>query len=161
MLLNRSWRWFPVHHNCTRSRRHRGTGLNLLNTGPHALSVLPNLKHLPHSLIITRLASIMGSKKMRVSLVGLGFGAEFIPIYQAHPLAEIRFGQFLWQGLTHILCPKSRSICQRTESKLNEIGDQFNIAQRHTSFEDVLADPEVQLSYDAVSDSVHNAVPTC
>ena len=33
----------------------------------------------------------MGDKKMRVSLVGLGFGAEFIPIYQAHPLAEIRF----------------------------------------------------------------------
>ena len=35
---------------------------------------------------------------------------------------------------------------------MNEIGDQFNIAQRHTSFEDVLADPEVQLPY-------HPAIP--
>ena len=56
----------------------------------------------------------MSDKKMKVSIVGLGFGAEFIPIYQAHANAEIH------------------SICQRTESKLNEIGDQFNIERRHT-----------------------------
>ena len=29
------------------------------------------------------------SKKVRVAIVGLGFGAEFIPIYQAHPNAEM------------------------------------------------------------------------
>ena len=85
--------------------------------------------------------NIMGSKKMRVSLVGLGFGAEFIPIYQAHPLAEIRL---LSHSTSDTPPASSRSICQRTESKLNEIGDQFNIARRHTNFEDVLADPEVQ-----------------
>ena len=28
-------------------------------------------------------------KKVRVAIVGLGFGAEFIPIYQAHPNAEM------------------------------------------------------------------------
>ena len=28
-------------------------------------------------------------KKIRVAIVGLGFGAEFIPIYQAHPHAEM------------------------------------------------------------------------
>ena len=28
-------------------------------------------------------------KKIRVAIVGLGFGAEFIPIYQAHPDAEM------------------------------------------------------------------------
>ena len=28
-------------------------------------------------------------KKVRVAIVGLGFGAEFIPIYQAHPNAEL------------------------------------------------------------------------
>ena len=28
-------------------------------------------------------------KKIRVAIVGLGFGAEFIPIYQAHPNAEM------------------------------------------------------------------------
>ncbi len=28
-------------------------------------------------------------KKIRVAIVGLGFGAEFIPIYQRHPNAEM------------------------------------------------------------------------
>ena len=31
----------------------------------------------------------MADKKIRVAIVGLGFGAEFIPIYQAHPNAEM------------------------------------------------------------------------
>ena len=67
----------------------------------------------------------MSDVKKKVAIIGLGFGAEFIPIYQAHLNAEIH------------------SICQRTESKLNEIGDQFNIERRHTSYDEVLADPEV------------------
>ena len=67
----------------------------------------------------------MSDTKKKVAIIGLGFGAEFIPIYQAHLNAEIH------------------SICQRTESKLNEIGDQFNIERRHTSYDEVLADPEV------------------
>ena len=52
----------------------------------------PSLKKIIHVLVClsSKEALIMGSMKMRVSLVGLGFGAEFIPIYQAHPLAEIR-----------------------------------------------------------------------
>ena len=28
-------------------------------------------------------------RKIRVAIIGLGFGAEFIPIYQAHPNAEM------------------------------------------------------------------------
>ena len=28
-------------------------------------------------------------EKVKVAMVGLGFGAEFIPIYQAHPNAEV------------------------------------------------------------------------
>jgi predicted dehydrogenase len=67
----------------------------------------------------------MSDSKLKVAIIGLGFGAEFIPIYQAHAGAEIH------------------SICQRTESKLNEIGDQFDIERRHTSYDEVLADPEV------------------
>jgi predicted dehydrogenase len=31
----------------------------------------------------------MADKKIRVAIVGLGFGAEFIPIYQRHPNAEM------------------------------------------------------------------------
>ena len=58
-------------------------------------------------------------------MVGLGFGAEFIPIYQAHPDAEVH------------------AICRRNEKELNLVGDRFGINQRYTKFEDVLRDPNV------------------
>src|SRR5215831_4920093 len=64
-------------------------------------------------------------KKVNVAIVGLGFGAEFIPIYQRHPHANMY------------------AICQRTEKKLNEVGDAFKIAKRYTKFEDVLKDKDV------------------
>ena len=64
-------------------------------------------------------------KTLNIALVGLGFGAEFIPIYQRHPNAVMY------------------AICQRTESKLNEIGDAFGIDVRYTSYDDLLADPDV------------------
>ena len=66
-----------------------------------------------------------GGSRSRVAMVGLGFGAEFIPIYQAHPLGEVT------------------AICQRNEDKLNKIGDQFGIGTRYTKYDDVLADPNV------------------
>jgi predicted dehydrogenase len=65
------------------------------------------------------------SKPVKVAMVGLGFGAEFIPIYQAHPDAEVY------------------AICQRNPEHLKKIGDRFGIATRYTSFEDVLKDPQV------------------
>lgn len=64
-------------------------------------------------------------EKARVGLIGLGFGAEFIPIYQAHPQAEIA------------------AICQRSKKKLDEIGDRFKIATRYTDYREVLSDPNV------------------
>jgi len=63
--------------------------------------------------------------KMRVAIIGLGFGAEFIPIYKRHPQAEIT------------------AICQRDPNKLKQIGDAFGIEKRYTQFEDVLADKNV------------------
>lgn len=63
--------------------------------------------------------------KVNVAIVGLGFGAEFIPIYQRHPHANMY------------------AICQRNEKKLNEIGDAFKVAKRYSKFEDVLADKDV------------------
>src|SRR5690625_8051541 len=65
--------------------------------------------------------------KLRVGLVGLGFGAEFIPIYQAHPNAEVA------------------ALCQRNEASLNELGDKYNVpaSGRYTAYEDMLADPNV------------------
>ena len=62
---------------------------------------------------------------VNVAMVGLGFGAEFLPIYQAHPHAAVR------------------AICRRDEAKLNACGDRFGVGTRYTKYEDVLADPAV------------------
>lgn len=75
------------------------------------------------------------SKPVQIALVGLGFGAEFLPIYLDHPDAEIA------------------AICQRNVEKLNKVGDQFGIPQdkRYTSYEELLNDPEI--------DAVHINTP--
>lgn len=65
------------------------------------------------------------SKKVRVAIVGLGFGAEFIPIYQAHPNAEMV------------------AICRRNKAELDKCGDRFGIKKRFTKLEDVLKDPDI------------------
>lgn len=73
------------------------------------------------------------SEKVRIAIVGLGFGAEFIPIYQNHPYAEMV------------------AICQRTESKLSEIGNYFGVPRRYTSYEELLEDERI--------DAVHINTP--
>jgi len=65
------------------------------------------------------------AKKIRIGIVGLGFGSEFIPIYQRHPDAVMH------------------SICQRNPDKLKQVGDAFKIEKRFTKFEDMLKDPEL------------------
>lgn len=72
-------------------------------------------------------------KQLNIAIVGLGFGAEFIPIYQKHPLANMY------------------AICQRNEDKLNEIGDAFGVAKRYTDYDDLLKDPNI--------DAVHINTP--
>ncbi len=64
-------------------------------------------------------------RKIRVAIVGLGFGAEFIPIYQAHPHAELY------------------AICRRDKGELDKCGDRFGIKNRFTDYEKLLADPNV------------------
>ena len=64
-------------------------------------------------------------KKFNVAMIGLGFGAEFIPIYQRHPHANVI------------------AICRRNEKELHAVGDKFGIAKRYQEFEQVLSDPEV------------------
>ena len=65
------------------------------------------------------------AEKVRVAIVGLGFGAEFIPIYQRHPDAEMY------------------AICRRNRRELDACGDRFGIGARYTSYEELLADPNV------------------
>ena len=62
---------------------------------------------------------------LNIAIVGLGFGAEFIPIYQRHP-----------QTIMY-------AICQRNADKLNQIGDAFGIEKRYANYDDLLADPAV------------------
>ncbi len=75
----------------------------------------------------------MQKKVINVAIVGLGFGAEFIPIYNRHPNAKLV------------------AICQRTKSKLDAIGDAFDIAGRYTSYDELLKDPNI--------DAVHINTP--
>ena len=65
--------------------------------------------------------------QVNVAIVGLGFGAEFISIYQAHPNAIMY------------------AVCRRNESELNKIANQFNIEKRYIDFHEMLKDPHIDL----------------
>ncbi len=69
----------------------------------------------------------MDNKKINIALAGLGFGAEFIPIYLKHPNSNLA------------------AICQRTESKMNALGDTFGIEKRYSSFNDLILDPGIDV----------------
>jgi predicted dehydrogenase len=67
------------------------------------------------------------NSKSKVAVVGLGFGAEFIPLWQKHP---------------HTRCA---AVCQRNREKLNAVGDYFGVEKRYTDFKQLLEDREVQV----------------
>ncbi len=67
----------------------------------------------------------MSRQTIKVAIVGLGFGAEFIPIYQRHPHANLY------------------AICQRTRKKLDAIGDAFGVEKRYEDFNELLKDPHI------------------
>ncbi len=64
-------------------------------------------------------------KPIRVAIVGLGFGAEFIPIYQKYPGAEIY------------------AICRRDRKGLDECGERYGIEARYADYREVLKDPNI------------------
>jgi predicted dehydrogenase len=64
-------------------------------------------------------------KKVRIAIVGLGFGAEFIPIYQAYPNAELY------------------AICRRNRKGLDECGDKFGVKVRYTDYDQLLKDSNI------------------
>jgi predicted dehydrogenase len=72
-------------------------------------------------------------EKVRVGVVGLGFGAEFVPLYQKHPHAE---------------CV---AVCQRDEAKMRAVADLFKVTRRYTRYEDMLRDADV--------DAIHVVTP--
>jgi predicted dehydrogenase len=73
------------------------------------------------------------ASKVRIGVVGLGFGAEFVPLYQKHPDAE---------------CV---AVCQRDEAKMKGVGDAFKVAKRYTRYEDMLGDKDI--------DAIHVVTP--
>lgn len=64
-------------------------------------------------------------EKIRVAVVGLGFGAEFVPIYQQY-------------GKTECV-----AVCRRDKKQLDEFADRFNIKKRYTDYFELLKDPEI------------------
>jgi predicted dehydrogenase len=64
-------------------------------------------------------------RRIRTAIVGLGFGAEFIPIHQRHPHAELV------------------AICQRSCEKLDALGAAHGVERRYTSYTELLADPDI------------------
>jgi predicted dehydrogenase len=62
------------------------------------------------------------SRPLNAAIVGLGFGAEFIPIYQRHPQVSVA------------------AICQRNEARLSQVGEAFGIDKCYTRYDELLAD---------------------
>ncbi len=75
----------------------------------------------------------MRKGKINIAIVGLGFGSEFVPIYQQHPHANLY------------------AICQRSRKKLDAVGDAFGVGNRYTDYRELLKDPQV--------DAVHINTP--
>jgi len=65
------------------------------------------------------------SRKVRTAIVGLGFGAEFIPIHQRHPHAELV------------------AICQRSQDKLDQVAKAHSVERRYQHYADLLKDTEI------------------
>ena len=79
------------------------------------------------------------NRPIKVAIIGLGFGAEFIPIYQEYPGVEMY------------------AICRRDRKGLDEVGDRYGIATRYANYEDVLADPEVDAVH--INSPIHDHAP--
>ena len=69
--------------------------------------------------------AVSRDRKVRIAIVGLGFGAEFIPIHQRHPHAELV------------------AICQRSREKLDQVGKAFGVERRYERYADLLACPDI------------------
>ncbi|UCB46360.1 MAG: Gfo/Idh/MocA family oxidoreductase [Spirochaetota bacterium] len=80
------------------------------------------------------------ANRIKVAVVGLGFGAEFVPLYQKHPDAECY------------------AICQRSEDHLNEIGDLFGVERRFTRWEELLEIDEIDAIHIVTAVADHAAM---
>lgn len=75
----------------------------------------------------------MSDGKINVAVVGLGFGEDFVPLYQAHP------------GVGEV------AIVEPSDERRDGVGDRHGITTRYATYEEVLADKKW--------DAVHIAAP--
>ena len=71
---------------------------------------------------------MLRQNKIRIAVVGLGFGAEFVPIYLDHPDVA------------------SVAICDSSSERLDRVGDRFSIKDRFKDLDEVITSGE----FDAV-----------
>jgi|SRR5262245_3967119 len=76
--------------------------------------------------------------RVRIGVIGLGImGEQYVRIYHNHPLAEVT------------------AICNRRHERLDEIGKKFGIKERHTDFNEMLANAPVDAVCVATPDYAH------
>lgn len=75
----------------------------------------------------------LSGKKIRVAVIGVGFGQHFLPIYQAHPNSVLE------------------AICCRSEQKAKEVGEKYKVKKIYTDYWKLLEDKEI--------DAVHIVTP--
>lgn len=71
--------------------------------------------------------------QVNIAVVGLGFGEDFLPIYQAHPAVD------------------RIALVDTSQARLDEVGERYGIADRYEKYEDMLASP--------IWDAVHVLAP--
>ncbi|CAN5875312.1 Gfo/Idh/MocA family oxidoreductase [soil metagenome] len=80
----------------------------------------------------------MMTDKVRIGVIGLGImGEQYTRIYSAHPLAEVI------------------AVCNRSQPRLDEIGDKYGVKARFTNYEDLLNDKSVDAVCVATPDYAH------
>jgi predicted dehydrogenase len=80
------------------------------------------------------------TKVLNAAVIGLGFGTQFLPIYQRHPNTSMY------------------AVCRRSTESLAVIGDAFGVEKRYTRFQDVLSDPAVDFVHINTPLGTHGAL---
>jgi predicted dehydrogenase len=76
-------------------------------------------------------------KRFNVAIVGLSFGAEFIPIYQSYPYTNLD------------------AICQRNREKLDAVGGTWGVEKRYTDYAELLKDRDIEVVHINTPPPVH------
>lgn len=86
--------------------------------------------------------AVMSANKMRIAVVGLGFGAEFAPIYASHPNVE------------------SVAICDANPKRLCETAARFKIERQFKNLDEVIASDELDAVhlFTGISDHARHSV---